>query len=194
MTLKHDLQTRRAKERKLGKHRDLLLQSVRTHILSVFVQQGYAVAQLVRTSPVDRKSADAFPFGVLRRNRPDGGVDLVEIQFMTYQRAAFRINVCAVPKGGMMTLGGHRTAEELRGGGLHDHFEMYASPRLRKWFSLVCWRLRTPVQSDYDKLALRVAAFLPEVELALREGKGGPHMRKIVIPAGRQSAGRLDNA
>ena len=48
------------------------------------------------------------------------------------------------------------------------------------------WRFRTPVQSDYDKLALRVACLLPEVELALREGKLGPHMRKIVIPRGVQ--------
>jgi hypothetical protein len=94
-----------------------------------------------------------------------------------------------VPKGGMITLGGHRTAEELDAGGLHDHFEMYASPLWRRWFSLSFWRFRRPVQSHYGGLALRVAACLPEVELALREGKLGPHMRKIVIPLGRQSIG-----
>jgi hypothetical protein len=38
------------------------------------------------------------------------------------------------------------------------------------------------VQADYDKLVLRVAGFLPELELALREGNLGPHMRRIVIP------------
>jgi hypothetical protein len=185
MTLQDRAQGRRAKEAKLRKHRDFLLQSVRTHILPIFIQQGFAVTPRVHSGPVDRKSADVFPFELLRRARADGGVDLVEVQFMTYQRAAFRINVCAVPKDGIMTLGGHRTAEELHAGGLHDHFEMYAYPRWRIWFSLRFWRFRTPVQSDYDKLALRVAAFLPEVELALRDGNLGPHIRKIVIPRGK---------
>jgi hypothetical protein len=182
MTLKDNLQARRAKERKLRKHRDLLLQSVRTHILPVFIQQGFSITPRAHSGPVARKSLDIFPFELLRRDRPNGVVDLVEIQFMTYQRAAFRINACAVPNGGMMTLGGHRTAGELDAGGLHDHFEMYASPRWRTWFSLWFWRFRRPVQSAYDKLALDVTAFLPEVESALREGTLGPHIRRIVVP------------
>jgi len=63
---------------------------------------------------------------------------------------------------------------------LKPQFEMYASQRWRMWFSLRFWRFRTPTQSGYDKLALRVAGLLPEVELALRKGKLGPRMRKIV--------------
>jgi hypothetical protein len=185
MTLKDQLQARRAEKHKLGRHRDLLLESVRTHILPVFIQQGFAVTPRVHSGPI----ADIFPFDLLRRTQLDGAVDLAEIQFMTYQRAAFRINACAVPKEGMMTLGGHRTAEKLDAGGLHDHFEMYASPRWRRWFSLRFWRFRTPAQSDYDGLALRVATFLPEIELALREGRLGPHVRKIAFPVGRQSIG-----
>jgi len=101
----------------------------------------------------------------------------------------------------MMTLGGHRTAEELHAGGLHDHFETHARPWLRpglralgleplgEWFSLRLWRLRSPKEADYDRLALQVASLVPEIELALSEGKLGPHMRKIVIPTGRQSVG-----
>ena len=166
------------KKYELRKHKQLLLKSVQTHILPVFIQQGFVVAPGVQM--VDRSTADTFPFE-LRRGRPDGGVDLVEIQFMTYQRAAFRINVCPVPKEGMTTLGGHRKPDELHASGLHDHFEMYASPRWWRWFSLWFWSLRTPVESDYDKLASRVAGFLPEVELALRDGKLGPHMRRIAI-------------
>jgi len=81
-----------------------------------------------------------------------------------------------------MTLGGQRTADQLQAGGLHDHFVMYAYPKSQTWFSLWFWRFRTPVQSDYDKLVLRVTGFLPEVDLALREGKLGPHMRHVVIP------------
>lgn len=187
MTFKNQLQARREKEHKLRRHKEFLIESVRTRILPIFIQQGFSATPRVLSGPVDRKSADIFPFDLLRRTRRDGGVDLVEVQFMTYQRAAFRINACAVPKEGVMALGGHRTAEQLDAGGLHDHFEMYASPRLRRWFSLCFWRFRTPVQSDYDRLALKVAAFLPEVELALREDKLGPHMRKIAIPVGRQS-------
>jgi len=175
------LHVRSAKEHKLRKHKDLLLQSVQSHIVPVFFQQGFSVVPRVQSGPTDRESAGTVPFE-LRRARPDGGIDLVEIQFMTYQRAAFRINACPVPREGMMTLGGHRNPEQLHAGGLHDHFEMYASPRWRSWFSLWFWRFRMPVKSDYDKLALRVAGFLPEVELALREAKLGPHMRRITIP------------
>jgi len=103
---------------------------------------------------------------------------------MTYGRAAFRINARVVPRPGITTLGTHQTAEELGAGGLHDHFEMYAHPRWWVWYSLRFWRFRTPVQSAYDRLASRAAAFLPEIELALRDGKLGPHLRKIVIPQG----------
>jgi hypothetical protein len=96
-----------------------------------------------------------------------------------------------VPKEGMMTAGGHRTPEELDAGGLHDHFETHARPWLRpglralrvepfgEWFSAWHWPLRSPTHADCDKLTLRVAGILPEVELALREGKLGPHMRRL---------------
>ena len=81
-----------------------------------------------------------------------------------------------------MTLGGLRTANEIRAGGLHTHFEMYALAFCRAWFSLWFWRLRLPVQTEYEELAKQVESYLPEVELALREDKAGPHMRKIVYP------------
>ena len=181
MTLKDRLQAGRAKEHNFRKDRDLLLESVRSHILPVFIQQGFIVSPRRHRDPVDRKSMDIFPLGEMRRARPDGGVDLVEIQFKTYKRPAFRINATAVPKEGMMTAGGHRTAEQLEAGGLHDHFEMYASPRWWIWFSLPFWWLRSPKQSAYEKLALRVASFLSEIDLALRERKLGPHMRPILF-------------
>ncbi|HZR28348.1 MAG TPA: hypothetical protein VFA71_06175 [Terriglobales bacterium] len=189
------LKHRKTKEEELRKHKDLLIESVRTHLPPAFIQRGFAVVSRVRQEPADRKSVGTFPFELLRRARPDGAVDLVEIQFATYQRAAFRINACAVLKEGMMTLGGHRSVEELHAGGLHDHLQIHARPWLRPslralgleplgaWFSLPLWWFRSPLQANYDKLALRVASFLPEIELALREGKLGPHMRQIVFPA-----------
>lgn len=182
MASKDSLHARNAKERKLRQHKELLVESVRIYILPVLINAGFIVGPRAHRVSDDPKTSGIFPFGLLRRMRHDGGVDLVEIQFMTYQRAAFRINACAVPKEGMMTLGGHRSAEELDAGGLHDHFEMYASPRWRRWFSLHFWRLRAPAQSNYDKLALQVAGYLTEVDRALREGRLGPHMRKVIIP------------
>ena len=184
MASKEKPQARRARERKLREHKDLLLQSVQTQILPVLVRQGFSVTPLARRDPVNRKSADTFPFE-LRRTRPDGRVDLVEIQFMTYQRAAFRINAGVAPKEGMMTVTGYWPVEAVCVHWLNEFFEMYASPRRRSWFSLWFWRFRKPVRSDYDGRASRVAGFLPEVELALRESKLGPHMRRVVIPKDR---------
>jgi hypothetical protein len=175
-------ETEKSAEHKLQLHKKLLVQSVRTRILPVFLQQRFSMIPRANRGPFDQKNAQTFPFDLLRRSSPGGGVDLVDVQFMTFQRPAFRINACAVPKDGLMTLGGHRSADELEAGGLHEHFEMYAFPRWRMWFSLRFWRFRAPVQLDYDKLAMRVTDLLPEVELALREGKLGPHMRRIVIP------------
>jgi hypothetical protein len=167
---------RRAAERRLRAHRDLLIEGVRRHILPVFIRQGFVVSE------VSSDSAGVFPLGHLRRNRKDETVDLVEVQFMSLRRAAFRINACTVPKEGIRTLGGQRTGDEVDvAGGLHDHFEMYASPRWRRWFSLPFWRFRTPTETDYDDLARRVATMLPEVELALLQGKLGPHVRKITF-------------
>jgi hypothetical protein len=191
MPFKKKLRARRAKERKAKRRKDLLVESVRTHLLPALMQRGFEAAPLVHDDPAERKSIGTFPIGLLRRARADGGVDLVEIQFMTYQRAAFRINSCAVPKEGMMTAAGPRTAEELFAGGLHDHFETHARPWLRpglralrveplgEWFSVWRWPLRSPKQAAYDKLAMRVVGILPELDLALREGKLGPHIRRL---------------
>lgn len=84
-----------------------------------------------------------------------------------------------------MTYTGHRPREELTAGGLPDHYEMYASPRWWTWFSVRKWPWQSPVQGDYDKLAERVAGFVPELEMALLESRLGPHMRHVVIPTSR---------
>jgi hypothetical protein len=184
---------RRARNKKLKGHKDFLRESVRTLLLPAFIDRRFAIAPRVHGEATEQKSLNTLPFGLLRRPRADGGVDLVEIQFSSYQRAAFRINACPVPKDGMMTAAGHRFAEELEAGGLHDHFETHARPWLRpalralrieplgQWFSLSLRCFRSPKQAAYDKLALRVAAIIPEIELALCEGKLGPHILRIVM-------------
>jgi hypothetical protein len=87
-----------------------------------------------------------------------------------------------------MTAGGHKTAEECLALGVHN-LETHARPWLRpmlralriepvgQWFSVWHWPLLSPLRADYDNLALRVVEILPELELALREGTLGPHMR-----------------
>ena len=171
----------KTREQRLRKHRDLLVESIRANILPALAQQGFAIVPRTHP-PVDPKSVGIFPFGQLRRARPDGGLDMVEIQLMTYQRAAFRINACAVPKEGMRTLGGHRNTEECLALGVHD-LEMYACPKWWIWFSLWFWRFRSPAHAEYEKLALRVAGLLPEIEQALSERKLGPHVRRLVLSA-----------
>ena len=179
---------------KTKEHREWLTQSVRTHLVPALAKQGFEVTPLIHRTPVDREFDLSFPgWGRLIRVR-EPGVDLVEIQLATHRRAAFRINAGVAPRGGLMTLTGYRPAEEVAVHWLNEHFETHARPWLRPglramgleplgaWFSLWHWPCRSPTQSDYDKLALRVAGLLPEVDLALREGKLGPHMRRIVIP------------
>lgn len=161
--------------------RDLLIESLRTHLLPVLTEQGFELAPLAHRGPIDREFVLTLPLGRMRRTRA-GELDLVEIDFAKHRRPAFRINVGVAPKAGLMTLTGHWPADDPYVKWLNEFFIMYACPRWRIWFSLRFWSLRSPVKDDYDELALRVAGLVPELELALREGKLGPHMRQVVIP------------
>jgi hypothetical protein len=192
MSFKDKLRSRRAKERETKRRKDLLVESVRAHLLPALIKQGFAFAPRQVDGGPERKAVGISPFGQLQRNRPDGKTDLVEIQFMTYQRAAFRINACAVPKEGMMSLSGHRTAEECIALGVKDlysHARPWLRPLLRavrleplgEWFSVWHWPFRPPTKGDYDKLAMKAAGILPELESALRGGELGPHMRRLVM-------------
>jgi hypothetical protein len=176
MTSKKRRGTIRAKDRT-----ELLIKSLQTHLLPVLTKQGFEVAPLAHRGPIDREFALALPLGRLRRIR-EGEVDLVEIDFAKRRRPAFRINVGVAPKAGLMTLTGHWPAGDLYVEWLNEFFIMYSCPRWRTWFSLQFWSLRSPVQDDYDKVALRVVGLVPELELALREGRLGPHMRRVAIP------------
>lgn len=190
ISYKDKLKARRAKEREVKRRKKLLVESVRTHLVPALIRQGFAFApQPLDRGPVERKAFGISPFGQLRRDRPGVGADLVEIQFTTYQRAAFRINACAVPNEGMITGEGHKTAGECIALGvkdLHTHARPWLRPALRalrleplgEWFSVWHWPLRAPTEADYDKLALKAVGILPELESALREGKLGPHVRR----------------
>lgn len=164
--------------------RDWLCQSLRTHLLPVLIEQGFAVAPAAapgRSGPVDREVALALPLGRLVRYR-EGGVDLIEIDFHKYRRTAFRIAAGVAPKKGLMTLTGHWAAEDVYVGWLNEFYVMYSSPRWQVSFFVWHWPYQSPTQGDYEKLAQRVAGFVPELELALRESRLGPHMRRFLIP------------
>jgi hypothetical protein len=87
-----------------------------------------------------------------------------------------------------MTLIGHWPAEDIYVGWLNGFYVMYALPRWQVPFFAWHWPYHSPTQSDYEKLAQRVAGFVPELESALREGKLGRHMRRFSIPAHRYTA------
>jgi len=59
---------------------------------------------------------------------------------------------------------------------------MYALPRWQVSFFAWHWPYQSPTQGDYERLAQRVAEFVPELELALREGGLGSHVRRFLIP------------
>lgn len=122
----------------------------------------------------------SLPLGLLRRHR-EGGVDLIEIEFDRYRRAAFRILAGVAPRDGLMTFTGHCAVEDVFVGWLNEYFAMYAYPRLWAWPCLWGWFSARHLESDCEKLALRVAGLVPELEFALREGRVGPHMRRVVI-------------
>jgi hypothetical protein len=164
--------------------RDRLIQSLRTHLLPALIEREFAVAPAVapgHSGPVDRELVQTLPLGRLIRHR-EGRVDLIEIDFRTYRRGAFRIAAGVAPKEGLMTLTGHWAAKELYVGWLNEFYVMYALPRWQVSFFAWHWPYQSPTQGDYEKLAQRVTGFVPELELALREGKLGPHMRRFLIP------------
>jgi hypothetical protein len=171
----------RARRRK--NDRDHLLRAVRTHILPLLLRNGFSAAPVTKDrGPVDREVILMLPLGRLRRWRDDGaGVDLVEIDF-SRDRRSFRFSVGVAPAEGLPTFTGQWPPEDVFVGWLDEFFEMYASPKWRRWFSVRRWPWqREADQADYDNLAREVSSFLPELDSALHKGQVGPHMRRVVV-------------
>ena len=178
MTSDKTLSRRRKIEARNSLHKTLLLKSVEDYVLPALSARGF---EEFEESSGDR-DREKFPFRPMRRRLPDGTVQLVEIQFQSHGRAAFRVNASAIPKTGIMTVGGHRLESEVTAGGLHDHFEMYKSPRFWKWFAIPFWQFRQPYPELYKQLTSRVVTYLPEIDEALRGSNLGPHIRHIQFP------------
>ena len=198
----------RDKYKSAKQRREWLTQSVRTHLLPVLIKQGFEVAPPRELpEPIDRDIVRCFPpWGQLMRRR-ELVVDLMEIQFASYGRAAFRVNAGVVPIDGLTTPTGHRSVEEVGVHWLEEFFETHARPWLRPglralgleplgaWFSVWCWPYQSPVKDDYEKIAQYAASSVPELELALREGRLGPHVRRVAIPwSSRPHPRKIENS
>lgn len=81
-----------------------------------------------------------------------------------------------------MTVTGHWAAEDVYVGWLNEFYVMYALPRWQVSFFAWHWPYQSPTQGDYEKLARRVVRFVPELELALQQGRLGSHVRRFLIP------------
>jgi hypothetical protein len=163
--------------------RKWLLKSIESHLVPAIIQLRFT-QEIERTlkPPIDRRHTLAFPLPNLVRIR-DSSLDMIQIQFAPYRFNAFRINA-SIRLG--EAIGNDHTLSQIRGAVPNDRFEMYAHRRLwmfwwLSWFSVRPRPFGSPKQEDYEKLALRVASYVPELEDALREGKLDPHMRHVVI-------------
>jgi len=182
---------------------DWLKQGLQNNLVPAFMERGFEVASQPTTSdPVDREFVLSFPtWGRLRRFR-ESAVDLVEIQLAPHRRAAFRINAGVAPRAGNSAHGERQAGDQVPVHTLEERFETHARPWLRPllrglrleplcaWFSVGHHPFRPAVKDDFEGLALRAASVIPELELALREGKTGPHVRRVRIPWSRRPAVR----
>jgi hypothetical protein len=142
----------------------------------VLIEQEFAVAPAVapgHSGPVDRELVQSLPLGRLVRHR-----EWIWLRSIFANTGTLRFRL----QEGLMTLIGHWPAEDIYVGWLNGFYVMYALPRWQVPFFAWHWPYHSPTQSDYEKLAQRVAGFVPELESALREGKLGRHMRRFSIP------------
>jgi len=164
--------------------RKALLHSLRTHLIPVLVQQGFESISKISHGAVDREYKETFPFGSFVRNR-QCSVDFIEIQMAPHRADFFRINAGRRSSNGLVTENSDPASDALLGTWTRK-FEMLARPKLWgfwwwSWFTVRTW-FRDPGPADYDKLAMRVAGYLAELELAFERDQLGPHLRRAWIP------------
>jgi hypothetical protein len=153
-----------------------LVNAIREQLIPEFLQRGFVNVPLDSQGPTDRESLVAFPYGRLRRQRPNG-YEFVEIQMAPYSRAAFRLNIGVAPPAGIMGVHGHIAAEDVCVGWLEEFYTLHSCPFFQTWFSISRWSRKPVTQDAYRSLVARVVGLIAEVENALAEGIKGPHVR-----------------
>jgi len=163
-----------------------LVDAIRDRLIPEFTSRGFEVVPFPKIGPTDWAGVAKNPFGRLRR-RSASGFDLVEIDLESYGKAAFRLSIGVSSFGGMKTPNGHIAAEDVLVGWLDEYFVLYQRPWIWSFFPSLAnfsvWRLnRSRVTREaYDVLVAQVAGMMWEVELALRERRCGPHVRRVRI-------------
>ena len=164
--------------------REWLLQSLRAHVIPALVQQGFTSVVEILHGPIDREYKMTFPFDPFIRRRGDS-IDFVEIQLAPYRADYFRMNAGVSSSQALGIKNGHSVFDSTNAQ-WSRRFEMLARPKLWwfcswSWFTARTWP-RQPAPADYDRLATRVAGYLPELQLAFEQDHLGPHLRRSWIP------------
>lgn len=163
----------------MTRERRWLKASIRDVLLPALHAQGFEPIALTEQEKRGELPT-AFPFGRLRRVR-ESGFDLVEIQLARHGKPAFRISAGVVPLTGLdHEVVGHVPAEDVWSTHLPVHYVFYQVPLLQRWFSLWHWPGRPVAQADIRAYVTKVtASVIPEIEIALREGRCGRHVKRM---------------
>jgi hypothetical protein len=157
-------------------------QSVRAYLVPALVNIGFVVdpksGGFDEGEDVEKLQGTSPSWGQLVRIR-GATRDRIGIQFSTYGRAAFTINASArlqVSEDKERLLYSFRTDARAR---FRPVLRALRLGNQGSWFSLFCWRLRSPVQAKYDKLSLKAVLIVPDIDTALRENKTGPNVLRL---------------
>jgi hypothetical protein len=179
--------------------RKWLIDAVRTYVVPAIMAHGFQSAP-ARPSPppVDREYRVSFPdWGRFVRDR-DSVVDILEVQFASYGRAAFRVSAGTMPKTGLTTWAGHRAPDET---GVHYLEEWYESdarpwlksgrwtfylPPLGSWYSVWPRPWRAITEEDYAHLARSAGGQIGDIDIALRNKQVGRNLRRVSLPWSRR--------
>jgi len=162
-----------------------LVEAIRRRLLPELLRRGFESVPAPKAGPADWEALFDFPFGRWRRRGPRG-VEIVEVQLLSYGRAAFRLIFGVPPAEGLRPFNGAFAAEDVPGW-LDEYYELYQHPSLWAWlpylayFSIKPWQKRSPEKDDYEALVTRMLPLLSEVDRALQRDGCGPHVRRVRI-------------
>ncbi len=166
----------------MTKNRKWLVKSIDEILLPSLRRAGFFVVPLSKADARSPEIRKAFPFGRLRRQR-GVGFDQVEVQLDKHGRAAFRLNLGFVPVSRVVETEGSGEPDEFWVQYLSESAELCERGFWNKWFSIkhVLWK--NVSEGDYRRLVMRVASYMPEVELYFisdrPSSKHVPHIRVI---------------
>lgn len=126
---------------------------VEARFVDPLIEMGFdALAQ--KPSKRDGNLVHAFPVGLLRRKKSDGGFDLIEVQFDQHGKAACVFNFGVVSNKGVTTPWGHSiSAENVSPSELPCYYRVYASRLFPVWFKAKSERGIDALGLEFESLA-----------------------------------------